>query len=149
MKACLTYRLRDNNFESKLNEAGTINMNIIKKAGFVPLEDFAKDPIEMTIEEFKEYYENLKTKYGNNTGSVLVLKGSLHEEKKNDEVINDNEGYHSIDRKLKAEARKKAKEEKELLVECEKIAKLHLEELYKNSAEKLNSPEPNKELTNE
>jgi len=122
-------------------------MNLIKKAQSVPLKEFAKDPIEMTIEEFKEYYENLKTKYGSITDSVLILREPLHdgvgEDKDNDDIINSNEGYHSIDRKLKAEARKKAKEEKELLVGYEKAAKVHLEELYKSSAEKLNFPDPN------
>eukprot|EP00826_Nyctotherus_ovalis_P057400 TRINITY_DN7842_c0_g2_i14.p1 TRINITY_DN7842_c0_g2~~TRINITY_DN7842_c0_g2_i14.p1 ORF type:complete len:151 (+),score=77.53 TRINITY_DN7842_c0_g2_i14:73-525(+) len=140
-------RRQDDAFENKLNEANLIGLSLTKLSLLQPLEEYKKDPLEMSLEEFKEYYAGLSENYGNQMRTVLRFQGDdeAKEERKEEdgEAIIENESYTSIDRKLKAEAKKKAQEKKEEQKQCEETAKEHLDELYKSIHEKIETKADN------
>lgn len=150
LKAVWTYRLRDESFEKKLAEVANINICLLELAKCQPLNEFKKDPIKMTKEEFMSYYEKLEGDYR----PKLVLKfqdqdfdKKMTEEKKTDsaeDIIEEDESNASIDRKLRAEARRKAKEVKKE-EETEKAAEISMPDEEKVSKEVSNTEKINDE----
>lgn len=146
MKAIWTHRRQDNAFENKLNEASLVSTSLAKLSLLQPLEEYKKDPLEMSLEEFKEYYGVLTENFANRTRTMLRFQDdeAREEGKEGDgEAIVENESYTSIDRKLKAEANKKALEKKEEQKVCEESAKEHLDGLYKSIDEKIETEAAN------
>lgn len=150
LKAIWTYRLRDETYARRLSEVANINTSLLELAKYQPLSEFKKDPIKMTKEEFTRYYEKLKADY--QPKIVLKFQDQNFEEDAEDEkkadsvgsVIEENESNASIDRKLRAESRRKAKQGKGSVPDEEKVGK------EVSSMEKVNDePDKSKEESNE
>jgi len=130
-KAFYTYRTNDEDFEKsvvKMLETHQKLQTLVYSKQVI--EEFKTDPFDMSVDDFKAFYEKLTEKYGGSTKPGLSLAGILQglqeehanepqegKDEKVEETIIVPESYSSLDRQLRAQQSK----EKKSLETAEKV----------------------------
>ena len=126
-KAFYTYRFSDEEFEKQIQQMMKLH-SVLQGRVYMKekLEEFEKDPFDMSEKEFDELYDKLEKKYSSMQAASIDIRSFLpqedEEEDKDDlpiepaEKLEDeadailvSESYSSIDRKMKEEKKKPAK----------------------------------------